>query len=762
MLIATLAAMTILALTGQVRANGKASPTVTGCPWVGSTALPSTRADQVLSRMTLAEKLSIVHGSTSAEAFIGVPGFAPPTYAGEVAAIPRLCIPALTLEDGPAGVGDKMTGVTQLPAPVAAAATWDTGLVHDYGAVIGAEQRGKGATVDLGPTVNIVRDPRWGRAFESLGEDPYLTSQVAVAEIGGIQSQGVMAQVKHLAAYNQETFRDTLLDNAVVDQRTLHEIYLPAFAAAVRDAGVASVMCSYNYLNGQPACGSPYLLSQVLKGELGFGGFVTSDWFATMSSAGAVNAGLDMQMPDDCYLGAALGPEVRHGVVAEARLNDMVRRILSQMFRLGLFDHPPMGDPKATVTSAAHAGVARTVAEDGTVLLKNEGGVLPLDPSRVKSIAVIGGDAADKARTGGGGSAAVIPPTIVTPYEAIAKRAAGARVLYNSGTNTASAAAVARSADVAIVFASLPESEGSDLLTINLPSADNRLISSVAGANPHTIVVLNTGSAVAMPWIDSVASVLEAWYPGQQDGDAIAALLFGDVDPSGKLPVTFPHNLSQVPASGVDRWPGVASARYSEGLDVGYRWYDAKAIAPLFPFGFGLTYTSFTFDHLTVTPSPTGGAPFTVSVDVTNAGHRQGSDVVQAYVGDPPGAGEPARQLKAFTKLSLAPGTTRRVSLPLDVRALSHWDTNRQQWVADPGTYTVWIGDSSRDLPLRATLALTNQVISGTPTPGAPPASPGQGPADVTAALSCPADVVAPAINGALSLLSPLSLVPPP
>jgi beta-glucosidase len=701
----------------------------------------------------------MVHGDTNALGFLGVPGFPAPTYAGEVAAIPRLCVPALRLEDGPAGVGDKMAGVTQLPAPVAAAASWDPNLLRQYGEVIGAEQLGKGVNVELGPTVNIVRDPRWGRAFESLGEDPFLTSQAAVAEIQGIQSQGVMAQVKHLAGYQQETFRDTFLDNAIIDPRTLHEIYLPAFAASIREARVASVMCSYNFLNGDPACGSPTLLNQTLKGELGFDGFVTSDWFATMSSSGAANAGLDMQMPDGCYLGTVLARDKQAGLISDARLDDMVRRILTQMFRFGLFDHPALGGPKAVVTSPAHIDLAKKVAADGTVLLKNDGALLPLDPNQVRSIAVIGHGAGKAARTGGGGSASVNPSALVTPLDGISSRAGAAtKVVYDNGDNATTAAASARSADVAIVVASLAESEGSDLANIELPSGQNQLIGAVAKANPKTVVVLNTGSAVTMPWINSVAGVLEAWYPGQADGSALAAVLFGDVNPSAKLPVTFPRTISQVPASQPQHWPGLVGTKYDEGLNVGYRWYDTNNLAPLFPFGYGLSYTRFAFDRLAVTPPSKGRV--TVSVDVTNTGARPGSEVVQVYVGDPPAANEPPRQLKGLSKVALAPGETRRVSMQLDATAFSHWEPARGQWVASPGDYKIWVGDSSRDLPLERDLALTSEVVRGTPPPPLPPTPPGQALANLHAALSCPEDVVAPLINGAVSL--PLLSLPGP
>jgi beta-glucosidase len=423
------------------------------------------------------------------------------------------------------------------------------------------------------------------------------------------------------------------------------------------------------------------------------------------------------------------------------------------MFRFGLFDHPPTGNPKAVVTSPAHVELARKVAADGTVLLKNDGDLLPLDPHHIASIALIGKGAGKAARTGGGGSASVNPSALVTPLDGISGRAgATTKLLYDNGDNPATAAATARSADVAIVIASLAESEGTDLPNIDLPSGQNELISAVARANRRTVVVLNTGSAVTMPWVNSVAGILEAWYPGQADGAALAAVLFGDVNPSGKLPVTFPRSLAQVPASQPQSWPGLAGTSYSEGLNVGYRWYDANNITPLFPFGYGLSYTRFAFDHLAVTPAATSGGPVTISVDVTNTGGRNGSEVVQAYVGDPPAANEPPRQLKGLSKVALAPGQTKRVSVQLDSSSFSHWEPGRGQWVASPGEYKIWLGDSSRDLPLERGVTLTSEVISGTPPPPLPPTPPGQVSANLNAALSCAEDVAAPVINGVMSL----------
>jgi beta-glucosidase len=838
---------------GSLAFLAPATPTAqaAGCPWVGSSGTPDQRAAQVMAQITQSEEITLVHGVSG-------------SYVGNVPAIARLCVPALTLEDGPAGVADGMTGVTQLPAPVAGAATWDTAAVQQYGGVVGAEEAGKGANVDLGPTVNIVRDPRWGRAFEANGEDPYLAGRLGAANIQGVQSQGVMAQVKHLAVYNQETNRNTASDDAVVSERTMQEIYLPQFQAAV-NAGASSAMCSYSVVNGAYACENAYLQQTVLESQFGFPGYITSDWGATHSTVASAYHGLDMEMPGGTYFGTPLDTAVTNGQVAKSRLDDMARRILREMFAFGLFDKAASGSPGAVVTSAAHTAAAKQISEEGTVLLKNSANLLPLSSSTVHSIAVIGDSAGTNALSAGGGSAAVNPPYVVTPLQGITARAGsgisvqyaqgpasggalpavpssaltptggtghgltgsfypnmtlsgtptltrtdpavdfnwyagspaagigttgwsakwtgtltppttgsytfsltsddgsrlfvnGSQVINNwsdhgsatvTGTVTLTAgqaanievdyyqngglanvtlgwqapgsdpitdaANTARSADVAVVFVGMSEGEGSDLSSITLPGQQNQLISAVAAANPHTVVVLNTGSAVTMPWLGSVAGVFEAWYPGQEDGNAIAELLFGDVNPSGKLPVTFPASLADVPASTAAQWPGSGgTVQYSEGVDVGYRWYDAKNVSPLFPFGFGLSYTSFSYSGLSVS-GPDASGTVSVSATVTNTGTRAGSDVAQLYVGDPAATGEPPKQLKGFQRVTLNPGAATTVHFTVGIRDLSYWDPAAHGWTAPAGAYQLMVGDSSRALPLTGsvTLATTTAPHAG-------------------------------------------------
>ena len=686
---ALLLGLTIQAAPGIDPANAS-----TRCPWVGSSASVSARVDQLVSVMSLDQKMSMLHGAEGS------------TYAGFVPAIPSLCIPAINLEDGPAGVGDGLGGATQLPAPVTAAATWDTTKQTLYGKVLGAEQAGKGVTIALGPTVNLVRDPRWGRAFESTGEDPYLAGATGSLIIRGIQNQGVLAQVKHLAAYTQETNRNTTQDNVSISTRALQEIYLPAFRSAVSDAAVASVMCSYSTVNSTPACQNPYLQDTVLRGQFGFNGFITSDWHAAKSTIASATNGMNLEMPYALYYGDPLKAAVTSGDVPVSTVDSLVGPLLTEMFGFGLFDRSPSGSTVAVVSTAADVNAARTIAASGTVLLKNVGATLPITTS-IHSIAVIGGGGSTNTEYSGGGSAAVSTAAGVSPLAGIKARApAGTSVTYDSGTSASSAAARARDADLAVVFAGLPEGEGTDLTSIDLPESTNDLIDAVAAANPHTVVVLNTGSAVTMPWLSRAAAVLEAWYPGQQAGPAIADILFGDVNPSGHLPVTFPESLADVPAHTSAQWPGVdGTAHYSEGLALGYRWYDQSRITPLFPFGFGLSYTTFAYSDLAVSAMSPGGSA-TVSATVTNTGRRYGSDVMQLYVSDPASAGEPPQQLKGFRKVTLKAGQSARESFTVRRRDLAVWSTGSGGWTTMAGTYGVSVGDSSRTLPLAGTLAV--------------------------------------------------------
>ena len=684
--------------------SDSAPPTTTptnpgGCPWVGSAAPVADRVNQLMAAMTAQQRIKVLHGN-------GATG----PYIGDTDAVPELCIPALGLQDGPAGVGDGLDGVTQFPAPVTAAATWDTGLMNRYGTAMGAEFAGKGVDIALGPTINLVRDPRWGRNFETYSEDPYLAGAAGTSTIQGIQSQGVMAQAKHAAAYNVEAgaSRGTPSDNVIIDDRTLHELYLPAFQQVASQGQVASMMCAYNQINGVPACQSAGVLTTAIKQDANWGGFVGSDWgSATGGPRQLANGGLDMEMPGGAFFGQGLLDAVSRGEVTQARVDDMVRRVLTQMFKFGVFDRARRGTPQSVVTNAANVTTARDVAAAGSVLLKNNG-VLPLGAA-TKSIALSGGDGIDPQNIGGGSAKVNPSPASVNPINGIKARAgSGVTVSYVDGAgehvqtpNIAGAVAQARTADVAVVFASYGESETQDLDTIDLENQQNDLIDAVATANPRTIVVLNTGSAVTMPWLSKAAAVIEGWYPGQENGNAIASLLYGDVNPSGKLPISFPKQVADLPTANVQQFPGANDRiEYSEGLNVGYRWYDSRNIEPLFPFGFGLSYTTFGFSNLVVTPQGTNGTA-TVTATVTNTGTRAGADVVQLYVGQPAGNGEPPKQLKGFKKVQLNPGQSQTVSFPLTPRDLAHWTGS---WTTNAGQYRVSVGDSSRNVPLSGAL----------------------------------------------------------
>jgi len=808
------------------------------CPWLNQSLPVSKRVSMLLLRMSLTDKIDMMAGT-------GATGLA--DGAVTTTAVPSLCIPALALADGPNGVGDGRSGVTQLPAGVSLAATWDYSLVSRYGQVVGAEERSKGIMVDLGPTINIDRDPRWGRTFESYSEDPYLNGALAGAEIGGVQSQGVMSQVKHYAVYNQETNRNTQADDVIVSERAEHEIYLPAFWAAINKGNAPSVMCAYSTVNGVPACQNRYLIGETLDQRWGFAGFVSSDYGATKSTEQSVEAGLDQEMPDGGYYGAALAAAVGSGKVEVSAVNQMVSRILTEMFRFGEFNDPP-GAARAVATTRAHQEVATDVAEAGTVLLRNAGGTLPLQASGAGAVAVIGPGASVAPTDSGGGSAHVTAPFSVTPLQGIraaakrgttvtytqglpadtslspipasaltrsgrltapetgtyvialkspSSRAAlsldGKEILAEAGTpptdsvgvnlragqtyplrvsgadtstrlswatpsdlapGIARAVAAARAARTAVVVVSDDtESEAADRASLNLPSAQNELISAVAAANPRTVVVIDAGAAVVMPWISQVASVVDAWYPGESNGTALAAVLFGRVDPGGHLPVTFPVGLSQVPASSPSQFPGQnGRVLYSEGIDVGYRYYDAKNETPLFPFGYGLSYTHFSYSHLTVTPRQVqngsanpgatscgcngqSGRQVTVTARVTNTGKVTGSDVAQLYLGDPASAGEPPRQLKGFRKVTLRPGQSTTVRFSLNGHDLSYWDDNADGWVLPDGRYQVDVGDSSAlaNLPLRGGFPVTRSLGARYATLQAPSAM-GAGGSDTVAA----------------------------
>ncbi|HEY3715459.1 MAG TPA: glycoside hydrolase family 3 C-terminal domain-containing protein [Jatrophihabitantaceae bacterium] len=831
-LITALVALGVAALSpGRASADAR--------PWLDASRPIEQRVDELLGQLTIEEEATLLEG-VNAPAGVHAVGY--------VNGVPRLGIPAQLLSDGPAGVRDG-TPATALPAPVSLAASFDPTLARQYGAVMGDEAARRGYETLYAPMINIVRIPEGGRNFETFGEDPTLAGQIGTGEVEGIQSQGVAAQVKHYAANNQEDDRTTTSSD--VDERTLHEIYLPAFEDTVKNGRAWSLMCAYNKVNGTYACENYPLLHDILKGDWGFDGVVGSDYPATHSTVASAEAGLDQEFGGSTFY-AQLPAAVHSGQLPKSVLDDHARRVLRMMFRTGLFDNSrPTGPPDVD----AHAATARAAAADGSVLLKNNG-VLPLDGSKTKSVAVIG--PYGNSVPAGGGSSRVTPYHTVTPVQGLYARgldvtytqgstgngapppipasafgnlsgeyfanqdlsgtpaltrsdaqidfdwgqgapAAGLPVDHYSarwtGTLTApttgdytlgltsddgsrlfvdgqlvidnwrdqaantetavvhlvageaheikveyyesggdasvslgwtapgaqdpaivAAVAAAKSANAAVVVVGEVSSEGSDRTSLALPGTQDALVDAVVEANPNTVVVLNTGGPVLMPWINDARAVLEMWYPGEEDGNALADLLFGNREPGGRLPVTFPAAADQTPIAGPPQYPAADGHYvYSEKLNVGYRWYDATGTAPLFPFGYGLGYTTFAYSNLHVSPVLTPGGIASVSVQVRNTGHRAGSEVVQLYVGSPASAGEPPKALKDFRKVTIGAGQSATVRFTLRQSDLAIWDTVTHQPSTVDGTYQVYVGSSSRNLrgqaPLRVPLTLGAQSV---------------------------------------------------
>lgn len=621
-----------------------------------------------------------------------------------VAPTPRLEIPGMNMTDGPAGIARDVPA-TSFPAPVAQAATWDPGLVREVGRALGREAKATNHGTVHAPAVNIARVPVCGRNFEYFGEDPHLTSRMAVAVVEGVQSTGTISTIKHFACNNQET--DRFVTDARVDERTLREIYLPAFRAAVEEADVASVMAAYNRVNGEYCCQHEWLLQDVLKGEWGFEGYVRSDGGGNRSTVKSATNGLDFSANyNSTAWGQLLQSAVERGEVPEARLDDMLRRLLGEMDEIGAIDGAREGPP-GEVNTTAHQELARRVAERGAVLLRNRGETLPLEPAELDSIAVLGPES-DQAKTGGGGSSAVEPPYTISPLEAIESRVGDdVTVRHASGDVIADAVVAAARSDVALVFADNDSTEFQDRLDMRLNDRQNELIRAVTGVNDDTGVVLTTGGPIEMPWLDDVRSVLQMWYPGMEDGNATARVLFGEVDPSGRLPITFGAAYGDYPANPVshpERYPGIAErAEYSEGLYVGYRHFDEADIEPLFPFGHGRSYTAFSYEDAHVVPGSVRAPdrPVTVQVTLRNTGDRRGREVVQVYLHDHVASiDRPMKELAGFEPVVLDDGETRTVTIPLADRALSFYDATERAWITESGRFTALVGRSARDIRL--------------------------------------------------------------
>ncbi len=720
-------------------------------PWSDKSLSPDQRADMVIQEMTLDEKIQLLHGP-GWQALFTRPESGPLTRAisilGFIPGVPRLGIPDLQMTDSNQGVSGAGVGgryATALPSGEAMAAAWDPALSYEIGTMLGHEMRAMGFNMSLGSGINMIREPRDGRTFEYKGEDPLLAGTSAGQELKAEKALHLITDVKHYAVNDQDAGR--IVVNAIVGKRAMRESDLLAFQIALKDSGAGAVMCSYNRINGTYACENPYTLTDVLKKDFGFKGFVVSDWGATQSTANAALAGLDVEMPGNESFGDPLKKAMDAGEVPIDRLNDMVHRVLRTEFDAGIVDDRP--EPESPNVMRGFE-VAQKTEERGAVLLKNEGKVLPLSGASTQSIAVIGGHA-DVGVMSGGGSSQVSPaggnpvpppPELLknplasffliavyhrsAPLKGIEAKAPRAAVQFDSGADPASAAALAKKSQVAIVFAVQHESEGMDLENLSLPDHQDALIEAVAAANPHTIVVLETGGAVLMPWIDKVAAVVEAWYPGIRGSQAIANLLFGNVNPSGKLPLTFPRSEADLPhpihlappqpdadhpvpkLAGAPGMIGMAmgigpffDVHYDEELKVGYKWYDAEQKSVLFPFGFGLSYTTFSYSGLTVTPGESTMVAFTVK----NTGKRAGIETAQVYASLPDSAGEPPKRLVGWTKVELGPGESKQVVVPVSRDRLTVFDEESDSWKLVPGQYVIRVGGSSRDLALEKTVS---------------------------------------------------------
>ncbi|KZM26468.1 uncharacterized protein EKO05_0005367 [Ascochyta rabiei] len=837
------------------------SQTLADRPWLDRTLPNEQRLQLFLDQLNSTQKYAMVQGDTE----LDDNGTGVNPCIGHISGNETLGVPSICMGDGPAGVGNSLNNVTAFPAPIAAAASWNTSLEYAYGQALAREHMAKGRNVVLSPTINILRSPLWARAAETFSEDPWLTSRMAVAGVMGVQSQGALACPKHLAGYNQDTNRfgvgpDWDAVDVHIDKRVLHELYLPAFKASIQEADAASIMCSYNMLNGFFACENDWLLNTTLRQEWGFRGFVVADWyFSTRSTVGAVMAGLDISMPGGslessygfpAYYGDLLIEAVDNGTIPASRVDDMVARVWRYMFKLGMVDNPLAGDADSVARTQAHLDLAQKMAEDGSVLLKNDDHTLPLSPQRYNHVAVFGVDATNQSQVTENHGGFVIDTTMVvqSPLDALKRRASkegnmtvnyadaypgtgefptvpssmfvndglnvtyytttdfsgpinqtdfvpnitaaffpeelweswpqvfscvyegifrantsgmhhfslagqGDAILYVNGTVTANMSkanfgntiqgiadlragdevslslnysmgyslstgaygitlgvdvgneardeesiSLAEKADLSIVFASDRHSEGADSnIGLSLPGDQDAVISRIAKCSKKTVVILNTNSAILMPWIDQVDAVMQSWYGGQQIGLALERLLFGDISPSGKLPVTFPKTLDDAIQITSD-----LHVPYEEGLNVGYRWYDEHSVDPLFAFGHGLTYSTFELGRLTVqlanSTATAGPAHVVCSTTLTNTGAVRASEVVQLYVSYPEAANEPPKLLKAFVKVHLVAGQSTDVLLQVLMDDLRIWSEQKEDWDFSHGEYSFLVGFSATNI----------------------------------------------------------------
>jgi beta-glucosidase len=705
-------------------------------PWMNPSLTPSERTELALKQMTLDEKLSLLHGNGMAH----TGNWEMPLTnqgnggAGYVVGIPRLGIPPLYISDAAYGVrssGENGRYSTALPSNLAAASSWDVDSACAYGALIGRELRAQGYNMTLGGGVNLAREPRNGRTFEYAGEDPLLAGVMVGNLMKCEQAQHVVGDIKHYAVNDQETGRTIV--NEVITRRAMQESDLLAFHIALSISHAAAVMCSYNRVNGDFACENAYTLRDVLKKQWEFPGFVLSDWGGTHSVEKASAAGLDQEQPMADFFGPKLKQAVEEGKIPQAEIDDHARRVLYAEFASGIVDDPPQ---KSVVDAEAGLEIARRIEEKSIVLLKNSQNVLPI-PATVRSIALIGGHA-DVGMISGGGSAQVDPPNgnaialegqkathwqdhvwfPTSPLQALEARLPQTKISFDAGSDLQAAAELARNSDVAIVFAHQWTAEGMDLPSLALSADQNALIEAVAAANPRTIVVLENGTAVTMPWLSKVASVVDAWFAGSAGHKALVNVLVGDVNPSGKLALSFPKSEQDLPhpvipalseedqrmsMGPVNEGTHLSSyaMHYDEGARVGYKWYESEQKQPLFAFGFGLSYTSFAYSGLSV-----DAGNQTVQFTVKNSGARAGDEIAEVYATLPKSAGESYKRLAGWKRLTLAPGESKTVTVALDKRVLAVYDEAKENWTLTPGEYGVLIGGSSDSTPLMGSLSI--------------------------------------------------------
>lgn len=736
---------------------------MSACITVASSSVPAyldetrsidERVEDALSRMTTEEKVAMLHAQSKFSS----------------SGVPRLGFPEFWATDGPHGIRPEVlwddwnqAGWTNdsciaFPALTCLAATWNPDMALLYGKSIGEEARYRKKDILLGPGVNIYRTPLNGRNFEYMGEDPYLASKMVVPYIKGVQSNGVAACVKHYALNNHEANRHTT--NVIVDDRALYEIYLPAFKAAVKDGGAWTIMGSYNLYKDQHACHNQYLINDILKGEWGFDGVVVSDWGGTHDTEQAIANGLDLEFGswtdgltwgadnayDKYYLAKPYLELIKCGKIGTKELDDKVRRILRLAFRTTMNTRRPFG----SLCSPEHIAAARSIAEDGIVLLKNDHNILPINPDKVNKIAVIGENAI-KMMTVGGGSSSLKAKYELSPLEGIRNRFGDkAEIVYARGyvgdtsgeyngvitgqnlkddrsadVLLSEAIETAKEADFVIFVGGLNKSirqdtEDYDRVGLELPYNQDKVISALAKVNKNLVVVNISGNAVAMPWVKDVPAIVQAWYLGTECGNAIAAILSGDVNPSGRLPMTFPATLSDIGAHAVGDYPGtlrtdgskIVDCNYSEGLFVGYRWIDKEGIEPLFPFGHGLSYTDFKYGKAVIDKSSINpDESIKITVPVTNNGNRTGAEVVQLYISDCKSSlPRPVKELKKFKKVMIEPNQTAEVIFEISSEDLKFFNPDKHCWVAEPGDFEALVGASSKDIKTKVKFKLTDNA----------------------------------------------------